>query len=144
MTTTLTANVTVSINAPVKEVWQALTDPAKIKQYLFGTDTITDWKKGSEIRYKGVWDGRVYEDKGKIIDIIPEKKLHTTYYSSNSGKPDLPENYNNVIYELKPEGDQTVISVSQDNIKTEEELQHMKENWSMVLYGMKKLVEHKV
>src|SRR4051812_14964297 len=93
----------IPIHAPVSRVWDALTDPAKIKQYLFGTEAKTDWKKGSNIIYSGVWDGKPYEDKGKIIDIVPERKLHTTYFSANSGKDDKPENYNNVIYEVTNE-----------------------------------------
>ena len=35
----------ITINAPAGKVWQALTDPAQIKQYLFGTNTVSDWKK---------------------------------------------------------------------------------------------------
>jgi uncharacterized protein YndB with AHSA1/START domain len=137
----LTASTSISINAPTDKVWQAITDPAQIKQYLFGTETITDWKKGSDIRYKGVWEGKPYEDKGKIVDIIPEKKLHTTYLSGNSGKEDIPENYNNVIYELKPGNGQTVVTISQDKIKDEAGQEQAKKNWGMVLDGMKKLLE---
>ena len=33
-----------------------------------------------------------------MIDIVSEKLLHTTYWSSMGGKEDKPENYNNVIY----------------------------------------------
>ena len=131
------------INAPVNKVWEALTDPSLIKQYLFGTNTITDWKKGSPITYEGEWEGKAYKDKGFIIDIIPEKLLHTTYWSSIGGKADKPENYNNVIYEVKPENGGTRITISQDNIANEAELEHMNKNWGMVLEAMKKLLEKK-
>jgi len=137
----LTAETEISIKAPASKVWQALTDPAMIKQYLFGTDTVTDWKKGSSITYTGEWEGKPYTDKGKIIDIVPEKLLHTTYFSGNSGKEDKPENYANVIYRVKPEGGNTIVSISQDNIDNEAAVGHMKQNWGMVLDGMKKLLE---
>ena len=42
------------VNADVANVWDALVNPEKIKQYLFGTNTISDWKVGSRISYKGV------------------------------------------------------------------------------------------
>ena len=129
------------INAPVNKVWEALTNPALIKQYLFGTNTITDWKKGSPITYEGEWEGKAYKDKGNIIDIIPEKLLHTTYWSSIGGKEDKPENYNNVIYEVKPENSGTLITISQDNIANEAEREHMNQNWGMVLESMKKMLE---
>jgi len=41
------ARATVKINAPVARVWQALVDPHMIKQYMFGTDVVTDWQEGS-------------------------------------------------------------------------------------------------
>jgi uncharacterized protein YndB with AHSA1/START domain len=141
MANKLTFKKSVAINAPVSKVWQALTDPAMIKEYLFGTDTVTDWKKGSPITYSGEWKGKKYQDKGTVVDIIPEKKLHTTYFSSMSGKEDKPENYANVIYEVKPQGNQTELTISQDNIDNEEGVKHMDENWSGVMGGIKKLVE---
>ena len=61
MANKLSVKVSRDINAPVSKVWQALTDPALIKQYLFGTETKSDWKKGSSITYTGVWEGKSYE-----------------------------------------------------------------------------------
>jgi len=129
------------INAPVNKVWEALTNPSLIKQYLFGTNTITDWKKGSPITYEGEWQGKSYKDKGVIVDIITEKLLHTTYWSSMSGKEDRPENYNNVLYEVEEQNGGTLVTISQDNIKDEKELEHMNQNWGIVLDSMKKLLE---
>ena len=141
MANKLTFKKSTAINAPVRKVWQALTDPAMIKEYLFGTNTVTDWKKGSPIIYSGVWDGKTYEDKGRIVEIIPEKLLHTTYFSFMSGKEDRPENYANVIYEVQPGNDETILTISQDNIDDETQLQHMEQNWGMVAGSLKKLVE---
>ena len=129
------------INAPVNKVWDALTNPHLIKEYLFGTKTTTDWKKGSPITYEGEWQGRNYKDKGVVVDIIPEKLLHTTYWSSMSGKEDRPENYNNVLYEVEEQNGGTLVTISQDNIKDEKELEHMNQNWGIVLESMKKLLE---
>ena len=58
-----------------------------------------------------------------------------------SGKEDKPENYANVIYEIEPQDNSTIISITQDNIENEEQLAHMKQNWGMVLDNMKKLLE---
>ncbi len=137
----LSAKASIIINAPIGTVWQALTDPVQIKEYLFGTNAISDWKKGSSITYKGVWEGKEYEDKGTIIEIVPERILHTTYWSGMSGKEDKPENYANVIYGLKTQGAGTFIIIAQDNIDSEEQVKHMEQNWGMVLESMKKLLE---
>ena len=44
---------TVTIDAPQAKVWDALTNPAKVRQYMHGTNISTDWKVGSPITWKG-------------------------------------------------------------------------------------------
>ena len=137
----LIVQTSIVIKAPVSKVWQALTDPSIIKEYLFGTQTVTDWKEGSEITWSGTYEGKSYRDKGTIVEIVPEKKLHTTHYSPLSGKEDKPENYHHVIYELAPENEHTRIQLTQDNVTSEKELEHLQKNWNMVLEGMRKVLE---
>lgn len=135
------AKVSTTINAPISKVWDALTKPELIKQYLFGTEVITDWKAGSPITYKGVWQGKPYEDKGKVLQIEIEKLLVSTFWSSLSGVPDFPENYQTVSYELSAVGDLTYLVITQDNNKSQEDTSHSEQNWKMVLDGIKKLLE---
>jgi len=141
MTKTVIARATTTINAPASKVWDALTKPELIKQYLFGTEVTTDWQVGSPIRYKGEWQGKPYEDKGEIVQIEPRKLLVSTFWSSLGGLPDTPENYNTVRYELSPEGDGTRLTVTQDNNSSEEAASHSEQNWQKVLDGIKKLLE---
>jgi len=139
----LTATASITLNAPPERVWKALTTPAEIKQYLFGTDAQSDFKKGSPITYTGEWEGKKYEDKGKIVEAIPNALLHTTYFSSMSGKEDRPENYANVYYRIEPTGKQTILTITQDNNADEKSRDHSQANWNMVLQSLKKVVESK-
>lgn len=141
MANTAIARATTTIDAPAPRVWDALTKPEQIKQYLFGTEVTTDWRVGSPIRYKGEWQGKPYEDKGKILEIEPGKLLVSTFWSSLGGLPDTPENYNTVRYELSPAGNGTRLTVTQDNNPSDEAAKHSEENWRTVLDGIKKLVE---
>ncbi len=142
MSKSFTAKSTIQINAPASKVWEALVDPALIKQYLFGTEVTTDWKVGSPITYKGVWEGRPYEDKGTILQIEPQKRLVSTYWSAFSGLPDSPEHYQTVDYELNPNGGtHTTLTITQDNIKSEEEVPRFEQNWNTTLAALKKVVE---
>ena len=141
MNNKFTAKATSTINAPASKVWDALTDPSLIKQYLFGTEVNTDWQVGSPITYKGEWEGKTYEDKGKILQIEPEKLLVSTFWSSLAGLPDAPENYKTVRYELSPEIGRTRLTITQDNNANQEEADHSAQNWNTVLDGMKKLLE---
>ena len=141
MSNTATAKATTVINAPASKVWEALTQPEQIKQYLFGTQVTTDWHVGSPITYKGEWKGKAYEDKGKVLEIEPRKRLVSTFWSALAGLPDTPENYKTVRYELAPEGDRTKLTITQDNNATQEEATEAEKNWRMVLDGIKKLLE---
>ncbi len=137
----LIAQATTTIHAPASRVWEALTKPDLIKQYLFGSDVISDWKVGSPIIYKGEWEGKSFEDKGKILEMKPEKLLRSTHWSPLSGVPDTPENYHTVTYELSEKDGSTDVTISQDNNASEEERAHSEQNWKTVLDNMKRLLE---
>src|ERR1700755_2518587 len=90
----------IRLNASINAVWDALTNPTTIKKYFFGTDTHTDWKVGSPIRFTGEWQGKKYEDKGTILAVEKNKLIKYSYWSSMSGIEDKPENYLIVTFDL--------------------------------------------
>jgi len=141
MNQTFVAQTTIIINAPTSRVWDALTKPDLIKQYLYGTEVTTDWRVGSPITYQGTWEGKAYKDKGKVLQVEPGKLLVSTFWSSLSGLPDVPENYQTVRYELSAEGSGTRLTIIQDNNATQEEANHSAQNWKFVLDGIKKILE---
>src|SRR2546421_346981 len=105
----ITASATIQINAPASLVWLALTTPELIKKYFMGTDAHSDWKVGSPITFSGTWQGKSYEDKGTILEVIPNKIFRYNYWSSMSGIEDKPENYVAIIYYLKEINSTTVL-----------------------------------
>jgi uncharacterized protein YndB with AHSA1/START domain len=137
----LIARASTIIDAPVARVWQALVDPRAVKQYMFGTDMISDWQEGSTIVWKGEWQGRSYEDKGVILEIEPSRRLRYSHFSPLSGQEDRPENYHTVTIELVGEGGQTRVSLAQDKNASEEEREHSEKNWAMMLAALKQFVE---
>ncbi|UEG48892.1 SRPBCC domain-containing protein [Ferruginibacter lapsinanis] len=141
MKTTITAQVKINIISQASIVWSALTKPALIKQYLFGTETITDWKPGSPIVFKGEWNGKAYQDKGIIIEIKDKALLKYSYWSPMSGLEDKPENYMVVTYEISGEEDNLTLTVTQENVPDEKTKVHSEENWRKVLMGLKNMVE---
>ena len=137
----LIAKATVTIAMPTKKVWDALVNPAAIKQYFFGTTVVSDWRVGSPIVWKGEWQGKSYEDKGSILQYEPGRTLQYSHFSPLSGLPDKPENYHTVTIELSAGKDQTKVILSQDNNATEEERAHSEQNWGMMLAALKKYLE---
>jgi uncharacterized protein YndB with AHSA1/START domain len=137
----LSLNTTITVNAPASKVWQALTDPEIVKQYFFGTLVKSDWKKDSPITWSGEWEGKAYEDKGNILDITPGKYVKYSYWSSMSGTVDIPENYQNVSYDLAENNGVTTLTIGQENIKDEKAKAHSEQNWQHIFGKMKELIE---
>ncbi len=135
------ARCSISISASPARVWQALTTPEIIKKYFFGSDIVTTWEVGSPIFYRGVWQGKPYEDKGKIIEFRPPHRLVTTHWSPLSGVPETPDTYHTLIYDLEAQGGATRLTLTQDNNATEEEKSHSEQNWQAMLQALKKTVE---
>jgi len=129
------------IARPADKVWNALTDPALIKKYMFGTTVVSDWKEGSNISWKGEWEGKAYEDKGKILRMEPGKKLQYSHFSPLSGLDDKPENYHTVTITLAENNNVTNVRLEQDNNPDEKAKEHSEKNWTMMLASLKKLLE---
>lgn len=136
-----TATQSVTVKATKSQVWDALTNPEMIKKYFFGTETESDFKKGSPIYYRGVWEGKKYEDKGTILEIEKNKLLKHDYWSSMSGTADKPDNYATITYTLSGNDGDVTLTVTQANIKSQEQKEHSEKNWAMVFQGMKELIE---
>lgn len=137
----ITAVAQIDIAAPATRVWQALTDPEIIARYFFGSHVETDWKPGSPIVWKGEYEGKTYEDKGRVLEIRPNRQLKVSHFSRMSGLPDKPENYHTLNYELQERAGSTHVSLSQDNNKDEAEAARSTQNWQSMLDGLKRTVE---
>ncbi len=137
----LIATASVTIEAPVEHVWDALVNPERIREYMFGAEVVSDWKEGSPIRWKGEWQGSTYEDKGTILSIQPGLHLVYSHFSPLSGLEDVPENYHTVSIGLTEKPGHVVITLTQDNNPTEEAREHSEANWNQMLRAMKVSVE---
>lgn len=138
---TTTARAALHVDATRERVWHTVTDPDTISRFMFGTRVETDWREGSPIRYRGEWEGRPYEDKGTILEIVPGDRLVTSYYSPLSGKPDEPASYQTVSYFLADDGDGTLVTITQDGCADDAEAERTSGNWAAVLASLKSVVE---
>ena len=118
---------------------------------MFGCETVSDWKVGSELLWKGSYEGQdMVFVKGNIVDIRPGNFLaYTTIDPHNPAIPDLPENYLTVTYEIKENGEETILTTTQgDYSKVAEGEKRYQETidgggWQPILEAIKKLLESK-
>jgi uncharacterized protein YndB with AHSA1/START domain len=108
-------NGSIKINAPLSKIWDTLINPEKIALYT-GSAIHTDWKKGSPVTWLGEMHGTKYQNKGVVLENTPNRLLRFTYWSGMGGDVDLPENYSEITYALKPI-DNNVVELSYSRIK---------------------------
>ena len=137
------ARVSTTVNASKDKVWEALVTPAIIKQYMFGAEVSSDFRKGSKITWKGEWEGKSYEDKGEIREVEPGRLLEYSHFSPLSGDEDVPENYHTVTIELAEKNGKTSVTLTQDNNPTDKAREHSEKNWQGMVDGLKKVLEKK-
>lgn len=135
-----TVSASVEISASPGQVWQALTEPDLIREYFVGTQVETTWEPGSPITWSGEYDGRSYEDKGEVVEVVPEERLVVTHFSPLSGQEDRPENYHRLTYRLSDEGDATQVTLEQDNTPSAS-VEEFTATWETMLGNLKELVE---
>jgi uncharacterized protein YndB with AHSA1/START domain len=138
----------ITINAPASVVWTALTNPLQTKKYMFGCEPVTDWKPGSPMLWKGVFNGQeLVAVKGHIVDIKEGRFLAYTTFDPNAATEDIPENYATVTYLLADENGKTHLTVTQgdfakvaDGEKRYQDAQQ-EGGWAGILEQIKDLVE---
>lgn len=135
------ARAETEIAAPAARIWRALTDPAEVKAYFFGTELTTDWTPGSPIYWRGEYQGKPYEDKGEVLDVEPNRRLRTTHFSPLSGQDDVPGNYHVLTYELSEADGRTTVALTQTNNPTADQAEQFSQTWQGVLDSLKQHVE---
>ncbi len=140
----------IHVHAPATKVWDALTNPEQTKKYMFGCETVSDWKPGSPLLWRALYEGKeVIFVKGKVVSIVPGEFLSYTTFDPNSTMADVPENYLTVTYTLAEKDGTTVLTVTQGDYalvaegeRRYKESSNNGEGWNPILIEIKKLVEN--
>ena len=137
----LGTTASVTIRAPIEEVWKALTTPELIERWFFGVDTETDWQVGSPLVHRGEWQGKPYEDTGTILRFEPPSLLVHSHRSPASGVPDRPEHYQEVTWSLSERDGETTLTVAETNLPSQEAKAISEQAWKAALSNLKGLLE---
>lgn len=119
MTTELNIINKIDINSPAATIWDALTNPEITKVYMFGCETVSEWEIGSELLWRGEYQGiAMVFVKGHVVQLEPNRKLVYTVFDPNSTIPDIRENYLTVTYQLEQKNGFTTLTVTQGDYNT--------------------------
>jgi uncharacterized protein YndB with AHSA1/START domain len=139
--TDLRTETSILIDAPIEEVWRAITTPEVIKEWFFGVDTEADWAVGGALVHRGEYQGKPYVDEGEILRFDAPELLVHTHWSEVSGKPDRPEHYQEVSWALAERDGGTELTISERNLPSEEAKAVSEQSWQLALDSLKKLLE---
>lgn len=135
------ARAEVDVRAPRSTVWRVLTSNGAHPEIMFGAEVESDWRIGSRIVWRGEWNGKTFEDHGRVIELQEPSRIVLTHFSPLSGLDDAPENYHSLRFELDETPIGTHVTLDQDNNPTAEAAEHSRENWTTMLAGVKTVAE---
>lgn len=146
MDKSMTITEEVLFDNTIEKVWDLLTNPKMTKQYMFGCEVLSNWTVGDSITWKGFAENgeEVTYVKGKIIEMIPYKKVSFTMFDPNMGIKDIAENYVNLTYQLAELQNGTKLTMVQGDFSgtenAEKRFEESKNGWKMVIPLMKKVI----
>lgn len=99
-------------NSPVEQVWQAITDKDKMKQWYFDLDAFSP-TVGFEFRFAGKGHkGENYIHICRVTEVIPYQKLQYSWQYENY------EGFSLVTFELFEEAGQTRVRLTHEGLES--------------------------
>ncbi len=129
------------------KVWQALTDPAVMRQYWVGPKSgcarmnVSDWKPGSRWVHERADEPGVIDIAGKVVESTPPARLVMTW-ARPTEEEDLSR-HSRVTFDIEPYIDGLVkLTVTHDDFKGDTKmLEGISSGWPAVLSNLKTLLE---
>ncbi|MGY4156657.1 uncharacterized protein YndB with AHSA1/START domain [Bradyrhizobium sp. USDA 4461] len=149
-----TVTETIRIAARPEQVWDAIM-AANAGETWRNAHFKTDWQIGAPIEIEAEIGAKRYRDKGRVLHVEPPMQLAYAYWSKVSGLPDVPQSYATVTMTLATEGDETLLTVTQQvppspvrrgdgwEIGPESGAKHVAFYWRMTLPRLKQAVEER-
>jgi uncharacterized protein YndB with AHSA1/START domain len=132
----------ISVRAPMRHVWHALTDPDLTRRYFYGCKVSSNWMADGPISFKrkilGIFP---MELSGKIIRISRGSLLQYSLKNTRSSSESI------VTFELYEDNGRTIVSVTDDvgqGEGAEDRYNRSVKGWDKILIGLKHVVENEL
>ena len=132
---------TIIIDATVDKVWETLTKPELVKQWQYGSDLITDWNIGGDIKFRSEWEGKVFEQSGKVIEVKQNEIIKYSLFAPLLALDNTPENNFIMSYVLTKVDEQTKLDIIQEDNRPGAVQEKPQEGENPVLQSLKLLAE---
>lgn len=133
----------IRINASIQKVWKTVTDPEMVKLWQFGSDLITTWNVGSEIRFVTKWEEQIFEQWGIILEIREYELLKYSLFAPRPDLEDKPENYFIMSYILSEENGLIKLEIIQEDNRQNAIQEELQGEENPILKSLKDLAEKK-
>jgi uncharacterized protein YndB with AHSA1/START domain len=131
----------IRIRAKPPGVWHAIVDPASLLRWMGGARVEATWEPGTGITFTGTLHGHPYRDRGTVLACVPEQVLRYDHWSALSHLPDSSETRTVITFTLTPEGEETNLEVTHDNLRGKAASGHARFFWRNALPDIKKIAE---
>ena len=127
------------IRTTPEKLWSALTDANQMKDFWFGMQIISDWKRGAGWQMLFP-DGRV-ADTGEILELDPPRRIQLKW--RNEFRPELKaEGFALCTIELEPYGDAVRLAITHTiELADSKFIQAVSGGWPKVLSNLKSMLE---
>jgi uncharacterized protein YndB with AHSA1/START domain len=128
------------IRTTPEKVWQALTDADVTSRYFFGTRVRSSLERGSPFDY--LMPDESLASSGTVVEVVPGKRLVHTWKIEYD--PNLSDELSTITWLIEPRGAASKVTVMHDVAKAPKTAAHVgvgQDGWSVVLSGMKTLLE---
>jgi uncharacterized protein YndB with AHSA1/START domain len=132
---------TINIDAPIEKVWDTITRAELVKLWQYGSDLLTTWEIGTEIKFRTEWEDKVFEQWGKVLEVKPNQLVRYSLFAPRPGLEDKPENYFIMNYILTVDNGQTKLEIIQEDNRPNAIQEEPQGEENPVLQSLKKIAE---
>ncbi len=131
----------IKIKASRQKVWDTITKAKLVKLWQYGSDLLTSWEIGSDITFRTEWEDKVFEQWGKVLEVIPTEMVKYSLFAPRPDLEDKPENYFIMSYVLTEESGQTKLEIIQEDNRPNAVQEEPQGEENPVLKSLKEIAE---
>jgi uncharacterized protein YndB with AHSA1/START domain len=132
---------TLKINASRQKVWDTITKAEHVKLWQYGSDLLTNWEIGSDIKFRTEWQDKVFEQWGKVLEVKPNEIIKYSLFAPRPELEDKPENYFIMSYILTEENGVTKLEIIQEDNRPNAVQEEPQGEENPVLKSLKEIAE---